>query len=90
MSDVVTQIAGHVDICTWEVMRGWVRPANELDALASQLEAVHYPVHFHVWNEIGCALLIHAMIEMTGRQFLVEHLALTADRRETILVLRVE
>jgi SAM-dependent methyltransferase len=78
-----------------EHYREWVRdvehrPANEFDARASQLEAINYPVHFHVWNEIGCALLVHAMVETTGRRFLVEHLALTADRRETILVLRAE
>ncbi len=78
-----------------EHYREWVRdvehrPANEIDARTSQLLAADYPIHFHVWNELGCALLVNAMIETTGRHFAIEHLALTPDRLETLLVLRVE
>ena len=74
--------------------REWVtdverRPAGEVDARTAQLLGEGYPIHFHVWDEIGCALLINATIRTTGRAFLIEHLAVTSDRLDTVLILRV-
>ena len=74
--------------------REWVthverRPTNEVKARTAQLMGESYPIHFHVWDELGCALLLHAMMETTRRRFLIEHLALTADRIDTVLALRV-
>ena len=74
--------------------RDWVvaverRPADEVEGRTIDLERSTYPIHFHVWDELGCAELVRATVALTGRKFAVEHLALTPDRMETVMVLRV-
>jgi Methyltransferase domain len=74
--------------------REWVetverRPGSEVATRVAQLDAQNYPIHFHVWDELGCAELIRATATLTGQTFAVEHIALTDDRIDTVLVLRV-
>jgi predicted SAM-dependent methyltransferase len=78
-----------------EHYREWVvgverRPADEVNMRALQLMEEEYPIHFHVWDELGCAILVDSTTKLTERKFVVEHLALVPKRIETLLVLRVE
>ena len=51
--------------------RDWVasverRPFDEVEVRARDLEDEAYPIHFHVWDELGCAELVRATTALTG------------------------